>query len=101
MMVSKSEAEALEKETRQQSSNNIWHHVRSTRLTSTSYKRIFSRRADFIKLATIMQRKKKNICTKATRRGIEFEPAAAAQYSAITGNKFKFVDLLLTLKPHI
>ena len=57
MMVSKSEAEALEKETRQQSSNNIWHHVRSTRLTSTSFKRIFSRRADFEKLATIGKRR--------------------------------------------
>lgn len=47
MTVSKSEAEVLEKETRQQNSSNIWHNVRSTRLTSTSFKRIFLRRADF------------------------------------------------------
>ncbi|KAG5283867.1 hypothetical protein AALO_G00020410 [Alosa alosa] len=86
IVVSKAEAEALEKNTRQQSSNNIWHHVRSIRLTSSSFKRIISRRADFEQLAIIMQRKKKSIMAKAMKRGLELEPAAAAQYAVITGN---------------
>ena len=47
------------------------------------------------KLATIMQRKNMNICTKAMRRGIELEPAAAAQYSAITGNKVQICGFVV------
>jgi len=57
MVFSKPEAWALEKNTRQQSSNNIWHHVRSLRLTPFSFKRIFSRKDDFEQLVTIVQRK--------------------------------------------
>ncbi|CAM4734132.1 unnamed protein product [Leuciscus chuanchicus] len=95
MVVSKPEAEALEKNTRQQSSNKIWHHVRSIRLTSSSFKRIFSRRADFEQLATIMQRKKKNIMTKAMKRGLELEPAAAAQYAVITGNEVQVCGFVI------
>lgn len=99
MVVSKSEAEALEKNTRQQSSNSVWHHVRSVRLTSSSFKRIFSRRADFEQLATIMQRKKKNIMTKAMKRGLELEPAAAARYTAITGNEVQACGFVIN--PHV
>ncbi|CAM4530439.1 unnamed protein product [Leuciscus chuanchicus] len=95
IVVSKPEAEALENNTRQQSSNNIWHHVRSIRLTSSSFKRIFSRRADFEQLATIMQRKKKNIMTKAMKRGLELEPAAAAQYAVITGNEVQVCGFVI------
>ncbi len=85
-MVSKSESEALEKETRQQSINNIWHCVRSPRLTSSSFKRVYSRKADYEQLATSMLRKK-TMQTKAMKRGLELEPVAAAQYTEVTGNQ--------------
>ncbi len=52
MTVSKSKSEALEKEPRQQSINNIWHRVRSPHLTSSSFKRAYSRKADYEQLAT-------------------------------------------------
>lgn len=85
-MVSRSESEALEKQTRQQSTNNIWHCVRSHRLTSSSFKRVYSRKADYEQLATSMLRKK-TLQTSAMKRGLELEPVAAAQYTGVTGNQ--------------
>lgn len=64
-MISQSEAEALEKENRQQSNNNTWHRICSQHLTSFSFKKVCSRVADFDSLATGMQRKKKTVQTKA------------------------------------
>lgn len=84
-MITKSESEALEKETRQQSINNIWHCVRSPRLTSSSFKRVYSRRADYEQLATSMQRRT-TLQTTAMKRGLELEPVAAAHYTEVTGN---------------
>lgn len=102
MMVSKSEAEALEKETRQQSSNNIWHRIRSPRLTSSSFKRVYSRKADFELLATSMQRKKKTVQTKAMKRGLELEPVAAAQYTEVTGNQVHMCGFVVNPNaPHL
>ena len=85
-MNSKFEADALEKETRQQS-NNIWHGVSSPRLTLSSFKTICSRIADFDQLATSMQRKKKTVQKKAMKRGLELEPLAASQCTKVSRNK--------------
>lgn len=86
MMVSKSKSEALEKEPRQQSINNIWHCVQSPRLTSSYFKRAYSRKADYEQLATSMLRKT-TLQTKAKKKGLELERVAAAQYTEITGNQ--------------
>ena len=102
MMISKSESEALEKETRQQSSNNIWHRVRSPRLTSSSFKRVCSRKADFEQLAISMLRKKKSVQTKAMKRGLVLEPVAAAQYTEVTGNQVQMCGFVVNPNaPHL
>ncbi len=95
MMVSKSESEALEKETSQQSINNIWHCVRSPRLTSSSFKRVNCRKADYQQLATSMLRKKKTLQTKAMKRGLELEPVAAVQYTEVTGNQVYICGIVI------
>lgn len=76
---------ALEQETREQSTNNLWFHARSARITSTSFKRICSRRADHEKLATSLK-SASSVQTKAMKRGVEQEPIAATQYTKLTGN---------------
>ncbi|XP_016115987.1 uncharacterized protein [Sinocyclocheilus grahami] len=86
MTVTPSDAEALEIETRVQSDSKIWHRVRSQRLTSSTFKRIVSRVADFSTLATSMQKQKRSVQTQAMKRGLELEPDAAAQYEQETGN---------------
>ncbi|XP_049326742.1 uncharacterized protein LOC125787031 [Astyanax mexicanus] len=87
MTVTLSDAELLEKETRDQSTNKTWHSVRSQRLTSSVFKRIVSRIADFECLATNMQRQKKTVQTLAMKRGLQMEPIAAAEYEQLTGNR--------------
>ena len=73
---------ALEQETREQSTNNLWFHARSARITSTSFKRICSRRADHEKLATSLK-SAASVQTKAMKRGVEQEPIAATQYTKV------------------
>lgn len=87
MTVTLSDSEALEKETTGQSSNNMWHRVRSQRLTSSNFKTIVSRVADFNSLATSMQKQKRSVQTQAMKRGLELEPSAAAQYEQVTSNR--------------
>ncbi|XP_051553740.1 uncharacterized protein LOC127440828 isoform X2 [Myxocyprinus asiaticus] len=97
MMVSTSESEVLEKETRQQSINNIC--VRSPRLTSSSFKSVYSRKADYKQLATSMLRKK-TLLTKAVKRGLELEPVAAAQYTEVTGNQVCMCGFVINPNAH-
>lgn len=100
--LTKAEAEDIELNTRQQNNNLQWHHARSSRLTSSLFKRIVSRRSDFQQLAAIMSRKKKNVVTKAMRRGLELEPAAASKYAAITGNTVKKCGFVINPNaPHL
>ncbi|KAK5859273.1 hypothetical protein PBY51_003353 [Eleginops maclovinus] len=73
----------LEIKTRGQSHIKTRHKVRTNRLTSSSFKRICSRVADFIVLAENL--KKKVVQTKAMKRGLELEPVEAAEYQALTG----------------
>ena len=63
-----------------QSTNNLWFHAKSARMTSTSFKRICSRRADHEKLATSLK-SAASVQTKAMKRGVEQEPIAATQYT--------------------
>ncbi|XP_056312920.1 uncharacterized protein LOC130228515 [Danio aesculapii] len=86
LTVTHPDAEVLEKETRGQSNSKVWQRVRSQRLTSSTFKRIVSRFADFNSLATSMQ-KRKIVQTPAMKRGLELEPVAAAQYEQITNNQ--------------
>ncbi|XP_056138304.1 zona pellucida sperm-binding protein 3-like [Lampris incognitus] len=86
MAVTHPDAEALEVETRGQSTSKTWHRVRAQRLTSSDFKSIVSRVADFETLATRMQRPKRTVQTQAMMRGIELEPIAAIQYEEVTGH---------------
>ncbi|XP_046874101.1 uncharacterized protein LOC124466343 [Hypomesus transpacificus] len=83
--MTQTDSELLENETRGQSMNKVWHRVRSQRITSSNFKRVCSRRADFDSLAAELTRNKKTVQTKAMWRGIEMEPVAAAKYTALTG----------------
>lgn len=86
MIISLNDSIALERDTRQQNTNNLWHIARSGRLTSSAFKRICSRRADHDKLA-VSVKSKGSVQTKAMKRGIELEPIAATQYTKLTGNQ--------------
>ncbi|KAF4112071.1 hypothetical protein G5714_006866 [Onychostoma macrolepis] len=85
LTITPSQSLALERETRQQDTNHIWHLARAPRLTSSEFKTICSRRADFDTLAVRIKGTSK-MQTKAMRRGVELELVAAQQYSNVTGN---------------
>jgi len=86
LSISLSDSIALEQETREQSTNKLWFNARSGRLTSTSFKRICSRRADHEKLAKSLK-SAGSVQTKAMKRGIEQEPIAAVHYTKLTGHQ--------------
>lgn len=83
LVVTQAVAIQLEIETREQSHSKTWHKVRANRLTSSSFKRICSRVADYNVLAANL--KKKIVQTKVMKRGLELEPVAAAEYQDLTG----------------
>lgn len=83
LVVTQAVAIQLEIETREQSHSKTWHKVRANRLTSSSFKRICSRVADYNVLAANL--KKKIVQTKVMKRGLEMEPVAAAEYQDLTG----------------
>ncbi|KAK0134419.1 hypothetical protein N1851_007030 [Merluccius polli] len=95
--ITPSQSVALERETRQQDTNKTWHLARAPRLTSSVFKAICSRRADFDALA-VRFKDTSSKQTKAMRRGIELEPVAAQQYSVITGNLISPVGFVVN--PH-
>ncbi|MEQ2308939.1 hypothetical protein AMECASPLE_033429 [Ameca splendens] len=76
--------DSLERETREQSTNNLWFNARSPRITSTSFNRICSRRNNHVKLATSLK-SAASVQTKAMKRGVEQEPIAAIHYTRLTG----------------
>ncbi|XP_062401123.1 uncharacterized protein LOC134092340 [Sardina pilchardus] len=97
LAVTRFDAEQLERDTRGQSLSKTWHQVRVKRLTSTSFKRICSRVKEFESLATnLMERK--SVQTKAMKRGLEMEPVAAVEYSALSGNDIYPCGLVIN--PH-
>eukprot|EP00795_Rhopilema_esculentum_P004026 gene4026-20195_t len=71
-IVTEEEAISIENETREQSVTPLWHEMRCSRITSTKFKRIVSRRDNFAKLALDLV-STKNIQTAAMRRGIACE----------------------------
>jgi len=86
LSISLSDSIALEQETREQSTNKLCFNARSGRLTSTSFKRICSRRADHEKLAKSLK-SAGSVQTKAMKRGIEQEPIAVVHYTKLTGHQ--------------
>lgn len=85
MIISMPDSIALEHDTRQQTTNNQWFLARSPQTTSSSFKRICSRRAEHGSLAASLKNTVP-VQTKAMKRGIELEPIAATQYTKLTGN---------------
>ncbi|CAC5366231.1 unnamed protein product [Mytilus coruscus] len=73
----------LERETIHQGQTKLWYKVQQHRLTSSTFKDVCGRKADFEKLAERLLNKK-NIQTAAVKFGIEHESAAAKLYSDIT-----------------
>ena len=74
MVVTQAVAIQLEIETREQSHSKTWHKVRANRLTSSSFKRICPRAADFNILAANLR--KKLVQTKVMKSGLELVPVA-------------------------
>ncbi|XP_062585920.1 uncharacterized protein LOC134247605 [Saccostrea cucullata] len=85
MHITETTSKEVEEQTRLQSQNKTWHDVRKNRITSSVFKDVCSRRADFAALASRFL-KSKNIMTAQMKFGIENEPVAAKTYSEITGN---------------
>ena len=56
-----------------------------SRITSSVFKNVCCRRADFHSLSNRLLNKK-NIQTAAMKRGLDYEPLAAKSYSELTGN---------------
>lgn len=85
MHIDRTHALELEKQTRSQSANKLWHEIRCHRITSTMFKDICVRKADHEILAVRLL-KNKNIQTAAMKFGLENKPVATKLYSEITGN---------------
>ncbi len=79
------ESVALERETRQQDTCNLWHLARSPRRSLSSFKRICSRKANYDSLAA-SNKTTATGQTTAMKRGVHLEPVAAELYSEVTGN---------------
>ncbi|CAG2195530.1 unnamed protein product [Mytilus edulis] len=91
----------LERETIYQGQTKLWHKVRQHRLTSSIFKDVCGRKADFEKLAERFLNKK-NIQTAAMKFGIEHESAAAKLYSDITGNNVYLCGFVMNPSvPHL
>ena len=80
--VDRNQSISTEKNTRDQSNKPEWANLRKDCLTaSKDFKRIYSRRADYAKLAEeIFATDRKVIKTAAMERGIKYEPDAAKFY---------------------
>ena len=101
LAITLSQSAALERETRQQDANKTWHLARAPRLTSSVFKCICSRRADFGALA-VRLKATSGKQTKAMRRGVELEPEAAQKYTVITGNLVSPVGFVVNPNaPHL
>lgn len=68
-----------EEETREQSDTQKWHDLRAQRLSSSKFKDVCIRRADFESLA--VRQLKKTVQTSAMKHGINTEEEAASAYA--------------------
>lgn len=86
LYVSKSESMDIEKKpTTDQSKNPFWKTIRKSRLTSSSFKRICSRKKDHESLAESLLSTNK-IQTAAMKFGLDHENGAAESHASLTGN---------------
>lgn len=85
LYVSKSESMDIEKNTIDQSKIPFWKTIRKSRLTSSSFKRICSRKKDHESLAESLLSTNK-IQTAAMKFGLDHENEAAESYASLTGN---------------
>lgn len=79
LSVSQAQSCLYEEETREQSDTQKWHDLRAQRLSSSKFKDVCARRADFESLAA--RQLKKTVQTAAMRHGINTEEEAASAYA--------------------
>ncbi|XP_022810646.1 uncharacterized protein LOC111347689 [Stylophora pistillata] len=79
LSVSQAQSCLYEEETREQSDTQKWHDLRAQRLSSSKFKDVCARRADFESLA--VRQLKKTVQTAAMRHGINTEEEAASAYA--------------------
>ena len=75
----------LELQTQTQNHNKLWHDVRKHRVTSSVFKDICSRKANFRSLAIRLLKSKASM-TAAMKHGVDHEPVSAQLYAEVTGN---------------
>lgn len=101
MHVTESICHDTEEQTRNQSNNKIWHDIRKMRITSSVFKDVCVRKADFQSLAARLL-KTKNIMTAQMKFGIEHEPIAAKSYCEMTGNSVYLCGFVINPSaPHL
>ena len=79
LSVSLAQSSLYEEETREQSDTQKWHDLRAQRLSSSKFKDVCTRRADFESLA--VRQLKKTVQTAAMKYGINTEEKAASAYA--------------------
>ena len=95
LSVSQAQSCLYEEETREQSDTQKWHDLRAQRLSSSKFKDVCARRADFESLA--VRQLKKTVQTAAMRHGINTEEEAASAY-ADSGDCNVFPAAMIPLK---
>lgn len=79
LCVTQAQSNLYEEETREQADIQKWHDLRAQRFSSTKFKEVCTRRADYESLAA--RQLKKTIQTAAMRYGINTVEEAAAAYA--------------------
>ena len=79
LCVTQAQSNLYEEETREQADIQKWHDLRAQRFSSTKFKEVCTRRADYESLAA--RQLKKTIQTAAMRHGINTVEEAAAAYA--------------------
>lgn len=84
MIISPATQKLVETNTKDQAQCELWHHLRSARLTSSNFGRIYKRKENNDTLAKELLNKKSHISTRMPaplQWGVDHEPLAYAQYS--------------------
>lgn len=82
LCVTQAQSNLNEEETREQADTQKWHDLRAQRLSSSKFKEVCTRMADYESLAA--GQLKKTIQTAAMKHGINTVEEAAAAYADIT-----------------
>ena len=94
LKVSPAQAITIEEQIRLSSNNNLWHEVRSSRITAHT---VFRRQRNFDTLVSPL--KKKSGQTRAMREGLEDEPIAAHSYAEVIEKKGNELPCGLVISP--